>query len=207
MKNRWLVTIALIIGLVPGLSRAEAPHQIAGFTLGATMESVADKVDMASALRIRYMPYMEEVKTLPMDGFKSGLIYYGTCANPGKILRIKLKYADASEKFFEALLKRYKTKFGKPDEYRGDPFHILIAWKWSFTDKDGNRISLILQHNTENIDQKMGNAVKMTVTSMIEAERQCYTQKHPHLKSEQKPAQTKGKKSYKGVDWKQYVPD
>ena len=47
----------------------------------------------------------------------------------------------------DELLERYKVNLGKPDEWRGDPFNILIAWKWSFTDKDGNNISLILQHN------------------------------------------------------------
>jgi hypothetical protein len=206
MKKTWLLILFFCFGLFPALCLAEVPRSLAGFTLGTSIEGLADKVEMDSALRIRYMPYMEEVKTRSIPGFKSGLIYYGTCVNPGRIVRIKLKYMDSSERFFKQLLKRYKAKFGDPDEYRGDPFHILIAWKWSFTDKDNNRISLILQHNTQNIDQKMGNAVKMTVTSMIEEEQRCFAKKHPHLDLEKTP-QKKGPVKVKPDDWKRFIPE
>jgi hypothetical protein len=129
---------------------------------------------METALPIRHMENIEEVETKPIKGLKSGLIAYATCAAPGHIVRIKLKYADSSKKFFENLLKRVKKKYDEPDEYKGDPFHILISWKWSFVDKDSNRISLTLQHNSQNAEAKKGNAVKLTMTSLIEEDQRCY---------------------------------
>ena len=105
------------------------------------------------------------------------MIAYATCTAPGHVVRIKLKYTDSSKKFFENLFKRTKNKYGEPDDYRGDPFHILIAWKWSFTDKEGNRISLTLQHNAQDADEKKGNAVKLTMTNLIEEDQRCYKQK------------------------------
>jgi hypothetical protein len=120
------------------------------------------------------MENIEEVEIKPIEGIKSGLIAYATCTAPGHIVRIKLKYKDASKKFYEDLLKRTKKKFGDPDEYRGDPFHILVAWKWSFVNQAGNRISMTLQHNSMDTEEKMGNAIKLTMTSLIEEDRQCY---------------------------------
>ena len=132
---------------------------------------------METALPIRYMENIEEVEIKPIKGMKSGYIAYATCAAPGHIVRIKLKYTDSSKKFFDNLLKRTKKKYGEPDDYRGDPFHILIAWKWSFTDKEGNRISLTLQHNAQDTDEKKGNAVKLTMTNLIDEDQRCYKQK------------------------------
>ncbi len=118
---------------------AEAPHQVAVFVLNRDIADFKDYVIMETALPIRYMENIEEVEIRPIEGIKSGLIAYATCTAPGHIVRIKLKYEDSSKDFFENLLKQIKKKYGEPDEYRGDPFHILIAWKWSFIDKDGNR--------------------------------------------------------------------
>ena len=106
------------------------------------------------------------------------MIGYGTCARPGNIVRIKLKYEDSSKEFFNNLLAEFKKRFGEPDEYQGDPFKILISWKWSFVDKQNNRISLILQHNQLDEDEKMGNAVKLTMTSLAEADMRCFQEKH-----------------------------
>jgi hypothetical protein len=117
------------------------------------------------------------VEIKPIKGIKSGLIAYASCAAPGHIVRIKLKYKDSSKKFFENLLKQVKKKYGEPDDYRGDPFHILIAWKWSFIDKDGNRISLTLQHNSQDAEEKMGNAVKLAMSNLLEEDQRCYKQK------------------------------
>jgi hypothetical protein len=120
---------------------------------------------------------MEELEIKFTQGFKSGLITYGTCAKPGQIVKIKLKYADSSKKFHQNLLKRFKKQFGEPDEYRGDPFGIVKAWKWSFVDKQNQRISLNLQHNAMDAEEKKGNAVKITNTTLIEEDRLCYKRK------------------------------
>ena len=74
----------------------------------------------------------------------------------------------------EKLLKQIKKRFGDPIEYRGDPFHIVIGWKWSFVDQDNNRISLTLQHNSGDQNAKTGNSIKLTMTSLIEKDQICY---------------------------------
>ncbi len=175
MKKKLLFIANLAFLLVAGVCLAgEAPHQVGVFILNRDIADFKDYVIMETDLPIRHMENIEEVEIKPIEGFKSGLIAYATCAAPGHIVRIKLKYADSSKKFFENLLKQIKKKYGEPDEYRGDPFHILISWKWSFIDKDSHRISLTLQHNSQNLEAKKGNAVKLTMTSLIEEDRRCY---------------------------------
>ena len=59
---------------------------------------------METALPVRYYESFQEVEIKPVEGFKSGLIGYGTCQKPGLIVRIKLKYEDSSKSFFKKLL-------------------------------------------------------------------------------------------------------
>ena len=125
---------------------------------------------METSLPIRHMESTREVEIKPIKGFKNGLIAYSTCAAPNRIVRIKLKYSDSSKTFYEKLKKHIDARFGKCDEYRGDPFHIVVAWKWSFIDKDNNKISLILQHNTRDEEEKMGNSIKLTMTNLLESD-------------------------------------
>ena len=175
MKKRLVFILILAFLWVAGICLAsEAPHQVSVFVLNRDIAEFKDFVINETALPIRHMENIEEVEIKPIKGIKSGLIAYATCSAPGHIVRIKLKYKDAGKSFFENLLKRIKNKFGDPDEYRGDPFRILIAWKWSFVDKDGNRISLTLQHNSQDADEKKGNAIKLTMTNLIEEDQRCY---------------------------------
>ena len=81
------------------------------------------------------------------------------------------------KKFYKNLLKQFKQRFGEPEEYRGDPFKIVDAWKWSFTNQQNQSISLILQHNTKDEQEKMGNSVKLTNTTLIEQDLLCYKRK------------------------------
>ena len=177
MKNKWVFGLALLLLFAPGIARAEAPHQVGGFALGQNIGEYKDQVIMDTALPVRYSENLEEVEIKFTQGFKSGLITYGTCAKPGQIVKIKLKYADSSKEFYQNLLKRYKKRFGDPDEYRGDSFGIVKAWKWSFVDKQNQRISLTLQHNSMDTEEKKGNAVKITNTTLIEEDGLCYKRK------------------------------
>ena len=181
---------------------ADVPHKLAGFVLGGRMDDFKDQVEMDTVLPIRYLESLKEVEAKEIKGFKTGLIVYGTCIKPPRIVRLKFKYAENSKRFFDELLARFKANLGKPDEWRGDPFHIVIAWKWHFTDKDGNQISLILQHNTRDEEEKQGNAVKMTMWNLMLEEDRCFEQKHPETTA---PPNFK----YKGpdsVNWKPLIP-
>ena len=177
MKIRIFLLNIIICFLMVENVGAQAPYEIAGFALGKNISDYQEKIRMETMLPIRYADFLKEVEIRNIPGYKSGLITYGDCAVPGRILRIKLKYADSSREFYNNLLDRYRKRFGKPDRWRGDPFHVLVAWKWSFTDKEGNRISMVLQHNIEDTTRKLGNAVKLTMLNFEEEEIQCFEKK------------------------------
>ncbi len=197
------VSVALFF--VHGICFAQAPHGVGGFVLGDNIAEYDEIVKMETALSIRYMQYIREVEIKNIKGFKSGLIGYGVCDKPGQIVRIKLKYADSTKKFYEKLLKHFKNRFGEPDEWRGDPFHVVIAWKWSFVDKQKNRISLTILHNTMDAEEKMGNAVKLTMKNLMEKERLCFKKERPEFqKMRREGYQKKGKTDT--VDWDRFIP-
>jgi hypothetical protein len=203
-KNmRWVLALAIFIW--PSICPAvEAPHELAGFILGDKMAAHMQDVKPETVLPVRYLESLKEVETRDIWGYKNGLIAYTTCATPPRIVRIKFKYADASKAFYDALLKRFKERFGEPDEYRGDPFHIVVAWKWSFTDKNNNDISLILQHNTRDEEEKMGNAVKLTMWNLLNEELRCFEKKHPEAAASAS-AGFKFNPS-ESIDWNHFIP-
>ena len=193
--------------LVPVLSAAEAPQQIAGIRLGAPVEQYRDLLRMDSALPVRHMEYLSEITMQPsVEGYQSGYIFVGNCEKPGRITKIKLKYERDDKAFFDELVQRFKHKFGEPDQYRGDAFRAFIAWKWSFKDKDNNKISLILQHNSADVEEyTQGNAVKLSATSFIEQEASCHERKNPEPK---RSRVDKGeKKPLSQLDFQRFVPE
>jgi hypothetical protein len=203
MKKILILGIIGIITLVlNGGHAAEVPHELAGFFLGGEMNDYKDLVKLDTILPIRYFETLKEVEIKEKEGFKTGLITFGTCSEPWKIVRFKFKYTDSSKKFYNELLKRFKKRFGEPNEWRGDPFHIVLAWKWSFIDKGNNSISLILQHNTRDQEEKQGNSIKMTMWNLIEKETRCYEKKR--AETVKKSSKT-GRKSKK-VDWDKLIP-
>jgi len=204
MKKTIFFILGLMFLLFPALCPAQTPSQIGGFVLGGNISEYKDRVKTETAMPIRYAEYLIEMETRPVDGFKSGLVSYGNCAVPGRIIRIKFKYEDSTRKFFDALLKHYKGRFGEPLEWRGDPFHILIAWKWSFSDNQNNQISMILQHNTKDEEEKLGNAVKITLTNLLEEERICFEKKYPDSRSEESPQ--KAEKDPGPAHWDRLLP-
>jgi len=196
----WMIGAFFFIG---DICLAQAPHQVGGFVLGKDIADYKEMVRMETSLPIRHMEYLREVEIKEMEGFKSGLICYGTCEVPGRIVRIKLKYADSTKKFYKALLERFKERFGEPTEWRGDSFKVVIAWKWSLTDSENNKISLTLQHNTKDVEEKMGNSVKLTISNFIEEERLCFEKRH--LETRERPRKQEEKARGK-IDWDRFVP-
>jgi hypothetical protein len=170
------LSIAGVLVCGTGLA-GDAPHQIGVFVLNENISEFKDYVIMETALPIRHMENIEEVELRPMEGIKSGLIGYATCTAPGHIVRIKLKYQDPSKTFYEELLERIKEKFGKPDQYQGDPFHIVISWKWSFIGKKNERITMTLQHNTMDTEEKIGNSIKLTDRTLVEKDLKCHRER------------------------------
>ena len=177
--RRYLTLAALAVVFMSAISVAgsEAPLSVAGFILGRPVEEFSDRLSMETAIPVRYMESVQEAEIKPIPGFKSGLIAFGTCRKPESILRIKLKYSDGSLEFFQELLKRFRSRFGDSAEYQGDPFRVFISWKWSFADHRHNRISLTLQHNVMDEDEKIGNAVKLILHNQLEEELRCFEEK------------------------------
>ena len=134
---------------------------------------------MQTKMPLRRSKSIDEIEVRDLKGFKYGLIWVGNCIAPNRIVSIRMKYADSAKKFYDELLERFKQRFGEPSEWRGDPFHIVISWKWSFVDDQKNRISIILEHNKRDEDETVGNTVKMTMWNLIEEERNCENRKIP----------------------------
>jgi hypothetical protein len=205
MKKKVIIVMVVLLLFVPGITLADAPSQVGGFVLDQDIKKFEDRVIMDTALPVRYAENIEEVEIKFTQGFKSGLIAYGTCDQPGHIVRIKLKYADSSKKFYKNLLKQFKKRFGEPDEYRGDPFKIVDAWKWSFVDPQNHRISLILQHNSKDEEEKMGNSVKLTNTTLMEKDLLCYKNKQLDYRERLRQREWKAVKPQTS-GWELFVP-
>lgn len=207
--RRTFVCLAIAVTFLPlQLCFADPiPRQIAGIELGANIKQYEDILQMSTALPIRHMEYLSEVEMKPIEGFRRGYITYGNCDEPGRIVKIRLKYERADKEFFNELLERFKKKFGANAEYRGDAFRTFIAWKWTFTDKDKNRINLQLQHNSEDNDDDLtrGNSVKLVILTLSGKERMCYEKQHPE--ETQGAGKRTGEKSGKQIDFKQLIPD
>jgi hypothetical protein len=186
---------------------ADPPRQIAGLMLGGNIKQYENLLQMSTSLPIRHMEYLSEVETKPLEGFRKGYISYGNCDEPGRIVRIRLKYEREDKEFFDALLEQFKKKFGSSAEYRGDAFRAFIAWKWTFSDKDNNRITLQLQHNSEDNEDEItrGNSVKLSISNLSEKERECYEKKHPE--DSQGAAKPAREKNGKQVDFKRLIPE
>jgi len=201
MKKNILVFCFVMVLFPYHLAHAKFPVHLGGFLLGDDISNYHHLIDMESCRELPFNEYLEEGQIIPQSGFKSGLVAYGMCRNLKKILRIKLKFSDPSKEFFERLLKKYSEQLGQPDEYKGDPFQTMIAWKWSFVNDQNEKSSLILQHNILVDDEKIGNSVKLTLTSRIDEERDCFLKKYP----EKAPPPVPSKKHQEEL-WKLFVP-
>jgi hypothetical protein len=200
-----ILSFVLTLFFFAGSAFAEAPHQVGGFVLDQDIKKFEDRVIMDTALPVRYAENIEEVEIKFTQGFKSGLIAYGTCDQPGHIVRIKLKYADSGKKFYQNLLKQFKKRFGEPDEYRGDAFKIVDAWKWSFVNQQNHKISLILQHNARDEQEKIGNSVKLTNTTLMEKDLLCYKNKQLDYRERLRQREWKAVKPEKS-GWELFLP-
>ncbi|WP_300464714.1 hypothetical protein [Desulfobacula sp.] len=200
MGKRTIILCFAILLFLHTPAQATFPLHLGGFTLGEDIKHYQHLINMETCRDVPFNQYLKEGEIISQHGFKSGLIAYGLCDKPNKILRIKLKFNDPTKKFFNTLLKKYKTQLGPPSEYKGDPFQTVIAWKWSFTNDQNERISLILQHNIMVEDEKIGNAVKLTLTSQLDRERTCFMTRFP-----EKPSPSQPKTPQREL-WKFFIP-
>jgi hypothetical protein len=165
------------------------PSSVGGFTLNSQIKDYSVS---------SYENYLKEVIFTELEGFRKGFITYGVCNRPGEILRIKLKYQDRSHQFFEQLLKKYRESFGQKPKFNGGTFGNVKSWKWSFTNDQDQRVTLVLQHNLKDSDESVGNMLKLTLPDQMNAERLCFNKTHPQ-KSDSDLSESE-------TDWTKLIP-
>ena len=191
LRTLILAAIFQIIFSAGTVSAIEIPQEIGGFRLGEDITEYSD---------IEYSNYLKEVVVTDWHGFREGIISYGICASPGKIVRISMKYENSSKDFYETLLKKYKKKFGKPTIWGGDAFGILSKWKWVFIDEKNHKVNLILQHNLKNHNENIGNSVKLYYPEREKEERLCFIEQCEINKSEEQVLERKE------MNWDYMIP-
>ena len=139
-----------------------APVTLGGFSLGSQIDSYT------CPMSTNYL----KIKVVDMEnGFRKGILYYGTYKYPGQILKMKLKYEDKSKRFFDNLEKRLTKRYGKPDTWAGDAFQLQTIWKWHFTDSSGKAVSMAIEFNSKDVELSMGTVIKLSYPTLIEEER------------------------------------
>ncbi len=189
-----LAAILQILIFATTVFSIEVPKEIGGFRLGEDITEYSD---------IEYSNYLKEVVVTDWHGFRKGVISYGICAAPGKIVRIEMKFENSSKELFDVLLKKYKEKFGKPEVWGGDAFGILSKWKWIFTDENHHTVNLILQHNLKNHNENIGNLVKLYYPEREEEERLCFIEQCQINKDEEQQQRMRERKE---LNWDYVIP-
>jgi len=190
-----LVTILVMVTAQSDRAAAQSqtvPSSAGGFTLNKTIEEYGIQGNGH---------YLGEVIVSATNGFRKGFITYGTCDKPGGIVRIKLKYEDRSYALFEKLLERYKVQFGKKPKFSGDRFGNVKSWKWAFTNSDGQRVNLVLQHNLKDTDESIGNMVKLSLPDQINSERECFNKT-----LDEESSQSSTSATGTDIDWEALLP-
>nr|WP_272881496.1 hypothetical protein [Fundidesulfovibrio soli] len=167
-------------------TEAKAPREIAGLRLGADIKEYGPRVAPGSPEVDIAMRYLSTVAVEVPEGFRSGYVTYGNCEQPGRIVRVKMNYADDSRAFYERLLSLLKQRYGEPAQWRGNPFGNLRIWKWSFTDPELGEVSLILQYYSGDDDTfTKGNSIRLSAPGLISQNRDCWSAANPGVKGRQ----------------------
>ncbi len=174
MRILAVVCLLLAVGFGRAALAADAPQELAGLRLGGSVEAPGEAPGASDADRRFHRPYLGMRAVAPVAGFRSGYVDFGLCAKPGRIVRIKMTYADDSLEFFNRLLDALKKRYGAPKEWRGNALGTLRTWKWSLHSAGGQAVSLILMHY-EGADGAFtdGNSIRIAATDMVREEQQC----------------------------------
>ena len=189
-----LCCLGVMMTAGPATAAEKAPNEIAGIALGSRVDAYPD---------IIRSNFLKEVVVTDWHGFRNGVISYGSCLYKGEILKIDMKYEDKSKIFYDTLLDKFREKFGAPNSWAGDSFGVMLIWKWQFVDSDGNKISLSLQHNSKNIDETIGNMVKLSFPEKIIEERRCFVDM---CKQHQQGTDEARREELKKTDWSFLIP-
>jgi hypothetical protein len=179
MRNVAVLCLALILGLGTVVQAAEVPLELAGLRLGETVSAAGDKLRPDAGDQEIRRSGLAMAPVAPVAGYRSGYVDYGRCASPGRIVRIKMRYADDSLEFFDKILSALKKRYGEPSQWRGNAFGTLRTWKWSLTAADGSRVSLILMYYAgDDGTFTQGNSIRIAASDFIRQEERCQEAKN-----------------------------
>lgn len=167
-----------------GLAIAPKAHSatIAGIVMGEPIGAIKNRINFETAVPMWDRPYMSRAKLKKTMGIKSGYVEYGTCTEPSRILRVKLKYKDDSLDFFAELLKAMVAKYGKPVEWRGNASGTVKGYKWSNT-IEGQQVNITLIRSvSDDTNYTKGNSIRVSLPKGIEAEAKCAGKEKPNKK-------------------------
>ncbi|WP_031482082.1 hypothetical protein [Maridesulfovibrio frigidus] len=196
MKRVFFLSFAILLLFASSAFAANAPESIAGITIGQNISTIRSFLDDDSMRSPWQEEFIKRIALKELEGYKGGYVVIGDCSRKNIILRMKLKYSDNSLSFFDTLYSKLEKRFGKPNDWRGNPFGTLKVWKWSLKDPSGN-ISVILQHFSGDDDSiTNGNTIRLSRPSWIEEERACWDAANPEPDETPIPAKMKGMSWY-----------
>jgi hypothetical protein len=174
MKSVALLCLILALGWAIPARAVDAPGELAGLRLGDTVEAAGAKLRPSPESRECRRSGLSMVPVAPLPGFRSGYVDVGECVQPGRIVRIKMHYADDSLKFFNTILAALKKRYGEPTQWRGNAFGTLRTWKWGLRAADGSRVSVIIMHYAGDDDAfTEGNSIRIAAPEMVRKELNC----------------------------------
>jgi len=180
MKKIILCVLVTVLSVAPCAFAAKGfPTSLAGFTLGADVDEYEDFCELDDSVPVSDAPFLSEALVKPdsLPGIRGGSLGFGNCDNKGDLVRIKLKFYEKGQGFFDKLHAKYEDAFGKPDRYLGDAFKNVIAWEWQFRNDEGEKVSLVLMWSRDR-EIRPGVSIKMTHQSLMDEEYKCYKARH-----------------------------
>jgi hypothetical protein len=157
---------------------AEGPLELAGLRLGDTATAAGAKLRLEAVAAPSGRTGLSMVPVAPVAGFRSGYVDVGQCADPGRIVRVKMHYADDSLEFFNTILAALKKRYGEPSQWRGNAFGTLRTWKWSLRAADDTAVSLIVMHYAgDDGSFTQGNSIRIAASDRARREERCVAAK------------------------------
>lgn len=191
MKRVILLLSVILLVSSSAFAQKNAPTSIAGIRLGDDFQQYKHLLRMEHAGATSDAVFLDEalIRTGAFPGVRGGSIIWGNCSNAGKIVRIKIKFADRSEALFKRLLERYEKQFGEPSLYKGDSFRNVIAWEWDLTGDNGRHVKVLLMYSVDPAIRP-GVSIKMTDQALLDLEFACYKE---HYRTKYREREKAGK--------------
>ncbi len=179
MKRIILSLSVILLFSSSAFAGEDAPLSLAGIHLGDDFHKYEHLLRMEHAGAMADAVFLNEalIRTGAIHGVRGGSVIWGNCANSGKVLRVKIKFADTSEELFKKLLVRFEEHFGEPTRYQGDSFRNVIAWEWEIADDDGRHVRIQLMYSVDP-SVRPGVSIKMTDQTLLDLEFACYKKKY-----------------------------